>query len=251
MGVKGRWARLYVGEVDLSLKTSSAEVTIGVNTQETTAWQDTARTYIATDTEPQISINGYVDSLSTGGGGMEESLAAALGSTAGVMVGVLLQEAQSVDAGMPVYVFPATGGDSLSISAPSTGVLTISGAFPGGAGGIRRGFLLWRGSITATGTKTAVDFAAAGAAGGDVYVFVHSITGTATNAAIKVQSASTSGGTYADEATVTFSAKGTYSAAMTGAVDRWLRISTSSMGGATAFSVSVVACVDGVTQPTY
>ena len=109
MGVKGRWARLYVGEVDLSLKTSSAEVTIGVNTQETTAWQDTARTYIATDTEPQISINGYVDSLSTGGGGMEESLAAALGSTAGVMVAVLLQEAQSVDAGMPVYVFPATG----------------------------------------------------------------------------------------------------------------------------------------------
>jgi hypothetical protein len=81
-----------------------------------------------------------------------------------------------------------------------------------------------------------------------VYVWVQSITGTATNASIKVQSATTEGGTYADEATVTFSAVGDASAAMTGAISQWLRVNVASMGGATSITLAVVACVDGVTQ---
>ena len=125
----------------------------------------------------------------------------------------------------------------------------MDGTFGGGDAGMRRGLLLWRGVVSATGNQTAIDFAAAGSAGGDVFVFVQAITGAATNASIKVQSATTQAGTYADEATVTFSAVGAYSAAMTGAVSRWLRVNVASMGGATAITLAVVACVDGVTQP--
>lgn len=47
-----------------------------------------------------------------------------------------------------------------------------------------------------------------GSAGGDIYAWALSITGTATNASVEVQSATTQGGTYADEGTVTFSARG-------------------------------------------
>ena len=251
MSIKGKWARLIIGGVDLSAKTSSAEITIGVGTEEVTAWQDTARSYISTDSEPAFNIDGYVDSLSADTGGMEEALAEAFGADTAVPVAIVLHEAANTYAGMPAYVLPGTQGDNMSIAAPAAGVLTINGSFPGGASGWRRGYVLFRGTVSATGNQTGVDFGAAGTGGGDVFVFVTAITGTATNASIKVQRATGGLGTYADEATVTFSAVGGYSAAMTGSISQFLRMNTASMGGATSFVVTVIACVDGVTQPNY
>jgi len=248
-GTKGRWSRLWVDEWDMSTKTASAELDLSLASEEVTTFQATGKEYIITDPDAKITLTGYMSSIAAGTGGLEEELAERFAAANTTMVGLMLADSATGDAGMPTYVLPATSADSLKITAPAKGVLGLDGSFMAGTYGHRRGICLWYGAITATGNKTGVDFGAAGTVGGDVYVWVQSITGSATNASVKVQSATTLGGTYADEATVTFSAVGSFSAAMTGSVSQFLRLNVASMGGATGFTIAVVACVDGVTQP--
>ena len=250
MATKGRWSRLWVDDFDMSTKTASAEISMSIGTEEVTAFQATAKEFITTDPESSIKITGYVSSLAADTGGWEQELYDRFAAPNTTQVGWMLADRATGDAGMPVYVLPLTSADSMKITAPATGVLGIDGSFMAGDYGLRRGICLWYGTITATGNKTAYDIGAAGSSGGDIYVWVFSITGSATNASIKVQSATTQGGTYADEGTVTFSATGrATSAAMTGTVNQWLRVNVASMGGATGFTIAVVATVDGVTQP--
>lgn len=113
-----------------------------------------------------------------------------------------------------------------------------------------RGFIVFDGVISATGAKTAVDFGAAGSGGGKVFCFVRAVDGTATSAAIVVESATTAGGTYATEATLTVSATApkTVTATMSGAISRYLRVNCTDLGGATSLTVTVIACVNDVTQ---
>ena len=250
MATKGRWSRLWVDDFDMSTKTASAEVSMSIGTEEVTAFQATAKEFITTDPESSIKITGYVSNIGNNAGGWEQELHDRFAATNVSQVGLMLADSASGDGGMPTYVLPLTSADSVKISAPATGVLGIDGSFMAGDVGMKRGVCLWYGAITGTGNKTAYDIGAAGSAGGDIYVWVFSITGTATNASIKVQSATTEGGSYADEGTVTFSATGkATSAAMSGTVNRWLRVNVASMGGATGFTIAVVATVDGVTQP--
>ena len=249
MATKGRWSRLWLDDMDMSTRTASAEVSMSIGTEEVTAFQATAKEFITTDPESSIKITGYVSSLAADTGGWEQELNDRFAALNTAQVGLMLSDSASGDAGMPVYVLPLTSADQMKITAPATGVLGIDGNFMAGDTGLKRGVCLWYGAITGTGNKTAYDIGAAGSTGGAIYVWVFSITGTATNASIKVQSATTEGGTYADEGTVTFSATGkATSAAMTGTVNRWLRVNVASMGGATGFSIAVVATVNGVTQ---
>ena len=235
--------------MDMSTRTASAEVSMSIGTEEVTAFQATAKEFITTDPESSIKITGYVSSLAADSGGWEQELYDRFAALNTAQVGLMLSDSASGDAGMPCYVLPLTSADQMKITAPATGVLGIDGNFMAGDTGLKRGVCLWYGAITGTGNKTAYDIGAAGSTGGAIYVWVFSITGTATNASIKVQSATTEGGTYADEGTVTFSATGkATSAAMTGTVNRWLRVNVASMGGATGFTIAVVATVNGVTQ---
>ena len=235
--------------MDMSTRTASAEVSMSIGTEEVTAFQATAKEFITTDPESSIKLTGYVSSLAADTGGWEQELYDRFAALNTAQVGLMLSDSASGDAGMPVYVLPLTSADQMKITAPATGVLGIDGNFMAGDTGLKRGICLWYGAITGTGNKTAYDIGAAGSTGGAIYVWVFSITGTATNASIKVQSSTTEGGTYADEGTVTFSATGkATSAAMTGTVNRWLRVNVASLGGATGFSIAVVATVNGVTQ---
>ena len=235
--------------MDMSTRTASAEVSMSIGTEEVTAFQATAKEFITTDPESSIKVTGYVTSLATDTGGWEQELYDRFAALNTAQVGLMLSDSATGDAGMPCYVLPLTSADQMKITAPATGVLGIEGNFMAGDTGLKRGVCLWYGAITGTGNKTAYDIGAAGSTGGAIYVWVFSITGSATNASIKVQSATTSGGAYADEGTVTFSATGkATSAAMTGTVNQWLRVNVASMGGATGFSIAVVATVNGVTQ---
>lgn len=247
MGVKGKWARFFIGRRDVSAVTASAEIDIGVTNEEVTSFQATAKEYTVTGTESSISLSGYVEVLSTAG--LERTLQSRFGTALVDHIGVLLQEDGVTELAMPVYVIKDTDPDSMTIAAPATGIMTIDGVFSVREMSIKRGLLLYRGTVTSTGVKSAFDFPAGGTAGGDVFVWVQDITGTATNAELVIASATAEGGTFTNEATITFSDLGSYYAAMTGTVDKRLRLSVNSLGGATNFTIAVVAAITGVTQP--
>ena len=242
--MKGRYTRIFLDEWDISAASMNVDIETAVTSEDATTFQADGREVVAMTASTKIVIKGFFVTAD-GDGDLENEFQASLDTP--VTLGVMLAES-TADAGAPVYVLVGTSPENIKIGAPAAGLLTVDGTFTDGTTGKRRGLLLWRGAITTTGTKTAIDTGAAGAAGGDVYVFVQSITGTATDAAIAVESATTQGGSYSTEATQQFSAVGAFAAAMTGTVNRWLIINTTSMGGATAFTVAVVACVDGVTQ---
>ena len=251
MGVKGRWARLWIDTSEFSTRVMSATLNTQMTEEDVTAWQDTAKRSIVTGSDSSLELNGYLEALGDSAGGLDRAFWRRFGvdtlSTVPVRVGVMFAEAATGEAGMPAYVFPQTYTDQITIASPATGIHTIDGRFVGGAGGLQRGLVLWRGEVTATGAKTGVDFATAGSTGGNVYVWVSAITGTATNATVVIESSVP--GEYVTEATITFSGTSAQAAAMTGAIGSLIRANITSMGGATAFTLAVVACVNGVTQP--
>ena len=89
----------------------------------------------------------------------------------------------------------------------------------------------------------------AGAAGGRAWLWFHSNVGTATDATIDVESDDNSGFTSAtSRGTFTFSTSGVHHLELSLAtVERYLRINTTDLGGATSVNVTVVAGVSGIT----
>jgi hypothetical protein len=147
----------------------------------------------------------------------------------------------------PAYVLDATWGQNLTINSPVAELITVTGEWPANDG-MRRGRAVYDGDLDATGTTTPRDFGAAGSAGGVALLFVQDIAGTATDADIDIESSATVDGTYASEGTATFSAEGVVAVAMTGTVNRWIRLNVTDLGGADGFTVVAIVCINGVTQ---
>lgn len=241
MPVHGRYTRILLDEFDFSGDNNTAEVTISSETIDVTTFQATAKQYVTLTAEGTITHQGYY--TGSDAGYMEAELndrMATSSSIAGVLFGTNA-------ASYPAYILPNTGTKDMTINGSTGAVITLNGGYHSGSG-IQRGIVLYSGTVSATGAQTYVDMLSAGSAGGYVYLFVQDITGSASNAAVKFQSATSSGGTYADEATVTFSAVGASSGVVTGTVDRYMKINASSLGGATDFTIVAVACVSGVTM---
>lgn len=142
------------------------------------------------------------------------------------------------------YTIHSTWGSQMTVEAPVDNLITLNSAWTEQT--TYRGWRIFSGTISATGDQTSVDFGSAGSSGGYAYLYVTTITGSATNAAVKIQSSSNDS-TFADEGTFTFSNKSCQVVTMSGTVNRYLRLSCTSMGGATSFVVQGVACVYGVT----
>lgn len=239
MATKGTYTSILIDEFDFSGDNNSVEVNVSSDQFDITAFQDTGNVFLTGVSQGTITQNGYF-----GGGaadGFEAEMYARLGSTTGVTVAVLLGTQTT---GCPAYVLPGTSGNNMQIQSPVNGIITLNGGWNSGTG-MKRGFRLYGGTVSATGAQTAIDFGAAGSAGGFAYVFVQAITGTATNATIDIESSSDNT-TFASEGTATFSAVGAQTVTMSGTVNRYIRINTTSLGGATNFTVVAVACVSGV-----
>lgn len=242
MAYKGTEAQILVDEFNFSGDTSGVEVKISVSEEESTNLGSTAAEYEPILPMMSIDQNGYLGAVAASDE-LEAELAARLGNL-GSYVAALF--ATSI-AACPAYVKDGTFNANLQIQSPAKGLMTLVGSWAAGPGG-SRGIRIFSGQIAATGNEAAVDLGSAGSNGGEAYLFVQEITGSATNASVKVQSATTEGGSYADEATFTFSAVGGFKQAMSGTVNRWVRLNTASLGGATDFTVVLIVCVDGVTQ---
>ena len=246
MAIKATQTRLVVGSSteawDFSGVSNSLDVSLSGDKIENTRFQDTAKTYTTGDASGTSAQNGYFDDTSTGS--FEQEIAESIVNGETLYVGAIFGTNQSA----PVaYIAPATSTESMAINSPVSGLITVNGSWFDGTG-IKRGLQVYRGTISATGTTTYIDMGAGGSAGGYAWIWITAVTGTATNATILIQSDDNTGfSTPATEATFTFSGKRANEQALSGTIDRYLRLSTTSMGGATNFTVCVVAAVSGVT----
>jgi hypothetical protein len=236
--------RILVDGYRISSETNKAVVKLDSDKVDVTCFEDTAQNFIVNDPKPSIELGGYIthdlDPITF------EGIAAGALETQ-VTVTIIKSESATITGGTS-YTIPNANAISLAHDMSVGGVMTMNATW-GGATAMRRGKAVYAGvAISATGTKPSIDLGAQGTTGGVAYLHVHSITGTASSATIKLQSSATEGGSYADEGTFTFSALGVFPLDLTGTVDRWLRINTTSLGGATDFTVSAVASVNGVTQ---
>ena len=241
-GIKGINTRVLIGGYLLSSQTNSATVQASNNSIETTPFEATGKQYVVLPPDGNIDVNGYLHFDTSNGATFEKRLHTSL--TTADTVGIIYYN--TAVAGSPGYVMPGAYTDNMQIQAPTAGVVTVNGSYTSTTG-LRRGVCIYSGTISATGTTTPVDIGAAGSAGGYAYLFVTTETGSGTNAVIDIESATTSGGTYSSEGTFTFSTVSANAVTMSGTVNRYLRLNCTSLGGATSWVVTCIACVSGVT----
>lgn len=241
-GIKGTNTRVLMGGYLLSSQTNSSEITATLERIETTPFEATGKEYVTLPPSAQLNLGGYMTFDTANGATFENRLRLAIDTTD--TVGVVYYN--TALAGSPGYVLPGAYTSNMQIQSPVAGVMTLSGGFVSDTG-LRRGRCVYSAAISATGGTAAIDIGAAGTTGGYAYLFVTTETGAGTNAAIDLESSTTEGGTYASEGTFTFSAIGVVAIALSGTVNRWLRLNCPTLGGATSWYVTCVACVAGVT----
>lgn len=240
MAVKGQYTRFLLNEFDFSGSTNQVDLAIAIDKLEATPFQSDGKVYVASTPDTSLTVNGY---FVTDTGEIEDEIKAAFDAgtcDAGVIFGTATTKAQS-------YVMPGAKIVSYNINAATGNVITISCELASGEG-VKHGWRIFSGTISSTGAQTAIDFGSAGSAGGYAYLFVQAITGSASSATIDIESSDAQGGTYASEGTFTFSDVGVQTVAMSGTVNRWLRLNATDLGGATNFTVVGIAALSGVTM---
>lgn len=232
----GTRAAIWADEFDLSGVTSQIELTFAVGEVATTNLASEAEEYIPGLTKCELKQNGYFAGVDAG---YLDALEDRLGAAGAAVVTMITDR---LDTDCVAYVLPDAPNYDMQFSSPAANVITLNGRW-GSKAEARRGRRIFEGTLDATGEQTAVDFGAGGTAGGSLYLHVKSITGAATDAAVKIES-SPDNSTWSDEGTITFSAVGGYSAAMTGTVGRHIRLNCTALGGADDFYCLAVACID-------
>lgn len=246
MSTKAIYSEFFIGGTAqafrFSSKTNSMNVDVTNDKIESTCFQDTAKTFVAGDTSASIEINGYFNDSAAGD--LEQEFEEMVENSESLYAAALFG---TDTAACSAYVGSASELDSFSVKSQVGNLITVSGKFSAN-NGMYRGKRVHQGTVSATGTTSYIDLGAAGSAGGYAWLWVTSKTGTITSGTIVLQSDdNTSFSSPATEGTFTFSALGCYQVSLSGAIDRYLRLSVSSLGGATNFYVMCVAAVSGVT----
>jgi len=239
---KGTNASLFVDEFKFDSATAKLTVDINVGEGSAMSLASTGEEYAALLGTMRIMQDGYVQGFNADE--FEAELYDRLGVT-GVVVSALFGTQNTA---CPAYIIPDAFDTKMEFAAPIKDVMTLNGEWAASDDCYRGIRIVDQVTISATGAEDAIDLETAGSNGGLFVVHVTAITGSATDAMVKLQSASTEGGSYSDEATVTFSDVGGFTAVVSDAVDRWVRLNCTSLGGATSFVVTAIACVDGVTM---
>jgi hypothetical protein len=236
-GVPARYVRLLIDQFDFSTDTSGLTLALNVAAIDAPSLQMDALQRLAGMSGAKLEHNGYYTGPDVGN--LERELSARLGTQTAVTLMVLL-DTRTI--GNPAYVLPATWGEQLTIEAPLSDLLTLSGAW--GEMPAQRGIVLLDGAVTATGTGGVVTLPVGSVAGGHAYLSVRALSGVAaTDIQVLVQSddnAGMSSPTNLDS--FDFDAVGVYSVVIGGAIDRYLRIQVADLGGADGFTATLVVC---------
>ncbi|MCR4303213.1 MAG: hypothetical protein NUV63_03150 [Gallionella sp.] len=248
MAVAAKYTRFLFGDAtaafDFSGDSNSLSMALTVAPLQNTGFQATAETYIAGLTTGVISQKGNYSGK--GAGYIEQEVNARLDTATAMYVAALFG---TNVAGCPGYVTTQSWGQQMTMDMPIADLITLASEWPS-SGQMIRGLRLTSvatQTVSATGALASVDFGAVGSAGGVGYLFITTITGTAVGATIDIESSATEGGVYLSEGTFTFSSTGIQVVALSGAVDRWLRLNITSLGTATSFVVTAIVGLSGVT----
>jgi len=224
--MRGTEVRIWVDEFDFSSSTSQVELTFEIGEAERTSLASAAQEFVPLLPKCTVTQNGYFEGVLPDGFEAELSARFAAGQA---IITVLTQNS---DADCVAYVLPDATNYSMAFGAPVAGLVTLNGQW-GAAAGAVRGRRVFDGIFDAVESGAAIDFGAGVATGAQAFLHVASITGAATNAEIRVES-SADALIWANEGSFIFSAIGSYSLALSGTVDRYVRLSCANLGGATA-----------------
>lgn len=224
--MKGTELSIWVDEFDFSSSTSQVDVTFEVTEAERTSLASVAQEFRPILPKCTVAQNGYFEGALANGfeREMEDRFA-----TGAAIVTVLTQDS---DADCVAYVLPSATNYSMVFGAPVANLVTLNGQWGTSAEAVR-GRRVYDGTFDAVESGSSVDFGAGSTNGGKAFLHIKTITGAAVGADIKVQS-SPDNNTWLDEGTFTFSAVGGYSLDMTGTVGRYIRLSCTDLGGASA-----------------
>jgi hypothetical protein len=234
MPVSSKDVDLLIDEFSFAGDSSSADLGWTIDKLEDTGLGEDAKSFVAGLADVSLSHAGY---FAAGGDSLDAELRERLGSGSANVALVIDTTA---------YVLPATNAETYNLSAQTGGLITMDASWTQRASAIAVGRRVFAGTVAATGGQASVDLAAIGASGGNAYLFVSAITGTASNANVAVES-SANDSTWASEGSFTFSSTGGYAIALSGIVNRYVRINTTSLGGATNITLNAVVCVNNVT----
>jgi hypothetical protein len=230
--MRGNEVSIWIDEYRFDSVTSQVDVNFEVGEAERTSLASTAQEFIPLLPKCTVAQNGYFEGVLPNG--FEAEMTARFGAGKALLT-VLTQKS---NANCVAYVLPQATNYNMTFSAPVAGIITLNGQWGTSAATVR-GLRVFDGTFDAVGSGATVDFGAGVTTGGSAHLHVSAITGTAANATIEVQS-SANGSAWTNEGTFTFSAVGGYSLALTGTVDRYVRISCTSLGGATAIACMAV-----------
>jgi hypothetical protein len=224
--MKGTELGILVDEFDFSSSTSQVEVTFDVQEAERTSLASEAQEYRPILPKCMVSQNGYFEGV------MPDGFEAELNARFGAGTAIVTVLTQKSDPDCVAYVLPDATNYSMVFGAPVANLVTLNGQWGTSAATVR-GLRVYDGTFDAVESGASVDFGVGSTTGGTAVLHVKTITGAAVDADIKVQS-SPDDSTWSDEGTFTLSAVGSYSLALSGTVGRYVRLSCSDLGGASA-----------------
>lgn len=224
--MKGTELRIWVDEFDFSSATSQVDVNIESGEAEDTSLASTAQEFEPLLAKTTVAQNGYFRGVLPAGFAAE--LEARFGAGDAIMTVITEQS----DPNCACYVLPAAANYNMVFGSPVNGLVTLNGQW-GTSVATVRGRRVFDGTFDAIEDGASVDFGAGSTTGGKAFLHVATITGAAVDAEIKVQS-SPDNNTWSDEGTFTLSLVGGYSLDLSGTVGRYIRLTCTDLGGATA-----------------
>ena len=244
--VHGKNSKVYLDEFDMSAYLNSTDISHTQDTAETTAYGATSRAFMPSQASGTLSFGGLYDAV-TGAGSSDKEFEAILGSTTTPLLTV------AIDGGTigNRAVIARANETSYTLASPVADINSVTADFQCSADpannvdfGVASGVQLTTGASIAHGSLgnlASVDNSASSANGGAAVLHVPTNTVDG-NTTIKVQH-SANDATWAD--LVTFTAVGASTitsqiSAVTGTVNRYLRVTASTAGssGAITFMVS-------------
>ena len=243
--MRGTECRIFISQYDFSAVTSGFSVETTVGEIESATLTSTVADYAPAMNGGAINIEGYF--YNPAPTGEEGVLYATLGDPNKIVAAIF--DYQNLPAS--AYVIEGAYNNAMSWSAPSDGLIQMSGAFRG-ADGLKRGKLMqYKTARTATGAGAAVRLVGTLTSHvGRMIVFVHSTAGTQTSPlTLKIQSSANGTSGWADEASFSFAspAPGAQGADLATPVGEYFNVNITSMGGLTSATISFILTVNGLT----